>query len=152
MRHVGTCRTTPHRRDRYQQLLELLYRGMVTRFLQARCDEASSPRSNRGAVVSVQESAKRTVIPTLVRWVILGIVIVIFRFFRWGGVIGLVGIGTFAAAIWLAFHRADPDTGELTGVEGTVVLALLIAGVVVYVVGVIHRRRRKRTQPMPASD
>ena len=99
--------------------------------------------------MSVQESAKNTLLPKLVKWLILGIFILTFRFFRWGGVLGLIGIAAFAGAIWLAFRLADPDTGELTGTEGTAIFALLIAGVVVYVAGVVLRRRRMRTQPTP---
>src|SRR5215218_1193099 len=100
--------------------------------------------------MSVQESAKNTLLPTLVKWLILGIFILTFRFLRWGGVLGLIGIASFAGGIWLAFRLADPDTGELTGTEGTAILALLIAGVVMYVAGVVYRRRRTRTQPMAA--
>jgi hypothetical protein len=99
--------------------------------------------------VSVQESAKNTLLPTLVKWLILGVFILTFRFFRWGGVPGLIGIAMFAGGIWLAFRLADPDTGELTGTEGTAVLALLIAGVVLYVAGVVHRRRRTQSMAAP---
>ena len=99
------------------------------------------------SVMSVQESAKNTLLPKLVKWLILGIFVLTFRFFRWGGVLGLIGIAAFAGAIWLAFRLADPDTGELTGTEGTAIFALLIAGVVMYVAGVVLRRQRVRTQP-----
>ena len=102
--------------------------------------------------MSVQESAKNTLLPTLVKWLILGVLILIFRFFRWGGVLGIFGIAAFAGAIWLAFRLADPETNELSGIEGTGVLALLMAGVVMYVVGVVYRRRRTRAQPAAAPD
>jgi hypothetical protein len=101
-------------------------------------------------VVSVQESAKNTLLPKLVKWLILGVLILTFRFFRWGGLLGIIGIGAFAVAIWLAYRLADPDTGELTNTEGTEILALLIAGVVMYVTGVVLRRRRKRAPSMSA--
>ncbi len=93
-----------------------------------------------------QDAAKRTLIQTLAKWLILGVFILLVRFLRWGGLVGLVGIGTFVGAIWLAFHLANPDTGALTGAEGTAVLALMIAGIGVYAIGV--RRRRKRIQPI----
>lgn len=94
--------------------------------------------------MSVQDTAQLTLIRMLGRWVILGILVLTFRFFRWGGIMGLVGIGAFAGAIWLAFRLADPDTGELTVVEFFAVLAGMIAGVALYVVGVRRRRRRRR--------
>jgi hypothetical protein len=59
---------------------------------------------------------------------------------RWRGMLGLLGIGTFAGALWLAFRLANPDTGELTGTEITVVLVLVIAGVAIYILGVKPRR------------
>jgi hypothetical protein len=70
------------------------------------------------------DAAKRRLIQTLVKWLILGVVILLVRFLRWGGLLGLIGIGTVAGAIWLAFRLADPDTGELTDMEGTAVPAL----------------------------
>jgi hypothetical protein len=100
--------------------------------------------------MSVQEAAKSTLGKSLIKWLILGIVILLVRVSRWGGILGLVGIGTFAGAIWLAFRLADPDTGELTGAEGMVVLALLITGVATYVVGVTRRRGHQQSQAMPA--
>jgi hypothetical protein len=100
--------------------------------------------------MSVQESAKNTLLPKLVKWLILGIFILTFRFFRWGGVLGMIGIAAFAGAIWFAFRLADPDTGELTGTEGTAIFALLIAGVMMYVAGVVLRRRRVRAEPIAA--
>lgn len=102
--------------------------------------------------MSVEETAKATLLPKLVKWLILGVFILSFRFLRWGGIVGMIGIGAFAGAIWLAFYRADPETGKLTAAEGWIVLALLIAGVVAYLAGVIHRRRRTRAQPAPPSD
>ncbi len=98
-----------------------------------------------------EDAAKSTLIRTLVKWLILGVFILLFRFLRWGGIMGLVGIGTFAGAIWLAFRLANPDTGELTGTDGTTVLALLITGVVLYVIGVRRRRRRIRTVALSVS-
>jgi hypothetical protein len=100
--------------------------------------------------MSVQESAKNTLLPKLVKWLILGIFILTFRFFRWGGVLGMIGIAAFAGAIWLAFRLADPVTGELTGSEGTAIFALLIVGVAMYVAGVVLRRRRMRTESLAA--
>ena len=105
-----------------------------------------------------EDTAKRTLLQTVVKWLILGVFILGIRFLRWGGILGLVGIGTFAGDIWLAFRLADPDTGELTGTEGTAVLALLIAGVVLYVVasgadagGCGRTRCRPRHDPRHAS-
>jgi hypothetical protein len=89
-----------------------------------------------------QDVARSTVIRTLVKWCVLGAFILLVRFLRWGGMLGLIGIGTFAGAIRLAFHLANPDPGELTGTEGTAVLALVMIGVGLYVIGVGHQRRR----------
>jgi hypothetical protein len=93
-----------------------------------------------------EDAAKRTVTRTLVRWLILGVVILLVRFLRWGGMLGLIGIGTVASTIWLAFQLADPDTGELTGMEGSAVLVVMIAGVGLYVIGV--RRRARQAKPV----
>jgi hypothetical protein len=101
--------------------------------------------------MSVQEAANSTLGKSLIKWLILGIVILLVRFLRWGGILGLVGIGPFAGAICLAVRLADPNTGELTGAEVTAVLALLIAGVATYVVGVKRRRGHQPVQVMPAS-
>jgi hypothetical protein len=114
-------------------------------------DWESSARVSRGAAMSVQEAAKSTLGKSLIKWLILGIFILLVRVLRWGGILGLVGIGTFAGAIWLAFHLADADTGELTGAEGMVVLVLLLAGVATYVVGVKQRRGSQQIQVMPTS-
>jgi hypothetical protein len=91
-----------------------------------------------------EDVTQSTGFKTLVKWLILGVFILGFRFLRWGGMMGLVGIGTFAGTIWLAFRLADPETGALTGADGTVILALLIVGVLLYVIGVRRRRRRMR--------
>jgi hypothetical protein len=101
--------------------------------------------------MTVQEAANSTLGKSLLKWLILGIFILIFRFLRWGGILGLVGIGTVAGAIWLAFRLADADTGELTGAEGTVVLVLVIAGIAIYIIGVTRRRGRRQFQAMPTS-
>lgn len=101
--------------------------------------------------MSVQEAAQSTLGKSLIKWLILGIFILMFRFLWWGGILGLVGIGTFAGAIWLAFRLADTNTGELTGAEGTAVLLLVLAGVALYIIGVTRRRGQRKTRPMPAS-
>jgi hypothetical protein len=101
--------------------------------------------------MSVQEAAQSTLGKSLIKWLILGIVILVYRFLRWGSILGLVGIATFGGAIWLAFRLANPDTGELTGAEGTTVLLLVLAGVALYIIGVTRRRGQRKTRPMPAS-
>lgn len=102
--------------------------------------------------MSVQESAKTTLLPSLAKWLILGVFILTFRFLRWGGVLGLLGIAAFVGSIWLAFRLADPVTNELTSGESVGLLALLIAGVALYIAGVVYRRRRKRPQPEAIPD
>jgi hypothetical protein len=98
-----------------------------------------------------EDAAQRTVTRTLARWLILGVVILLVRFLRWGGILGLIGIGTVASTIWLAFQLADPDTGELTGPEGAAVLVVMIAGIGLYVIGVRRRRRSAQSLSSDAS-
>lgn len=96
------------------------------------------------------EPTKQRLIKQLLRWLILGIPLLLYRFLRWGGILGLVGIGLFAVAIWLAFDRADPATGELTGAESGTVFGLMLLGIALYVVGVRRRKRaRARLAPPP---
>ncbi len=98
----------------------------------------------------MKDAAKGRLVELLVKWAILGVVILTWRFFRWGGIVGLIGIGLFAGGVWFSFHAMDPETSELTTNETTIVLLLMAIGFVIYVVGVRQRRRRTKQQiPAP---
>jgi hypothetical protein len=98
--------------------------------------------------------AKSTLIEKLIRFAILAIPVLIFRTLRWGGWIGIIGIAMVVASFVIV------NRGESSDSESRNAGWLMLAGVVIYIAGVIVRRRRHKArmtspgspiQPPPAA-